>query len=244
VPVRNRLRQLRADESGFTLVEVLTSMTVGLVVLAAAFFLLESSVSVSRTIEQRNDTLQRGRRAMEGMTRLLRSQVCLNTTQPILAANDDQVVFLADLSASNKVAAHALGYDPTNHVIAENEYDVVEEDDGITLIGYPDDPVGPAKMHLTDVDAAKSGSATLPIFRYYTYQNDRTGNLVQLTTPLTAADAKRVVMVKIAFRAQPEDARPNDSVATTFRDDVFVRLADPGRYEDQTKPLGGPRCDI
>ena len=41
---RRLLRQLRRDERGFTLPELLVAMPIGIIVLLAAFFTLDSSV--------------------------------------------------------------------------------------------------------------------------------------------------------------------------------------------------------
>jgi len=55
-----RSRRL-ADESGFTLVELLTAVVIGMVVVLAAFMLLDRSVASSSQIVMREETLQRGR---------------------------------------------------------------------------------------------------------------------------------------------------------------------------------------
>ena len=62
------------------------------------------------------------------------------------------------------------------------------------------------------------------------------GDLQQLPTPLSVADASLVVMVKISYVALPDRARPQQSEASTLLNDVYVRLADPSR------PTEGPRC--
>lgn len=87
------------DERGFALTELLVAMTVGLIVLLAAFLLLDRAHSASREISDRQDAVQRGRQATEYLTRQIRSQVCLgNTTEPITHGSADQVTFYADLS--------------------------------------------------------------------------------------------------------------------------------------------------
>jgi hypothetical protein len=76
-----------------------------------------------------------------------------------------------------------------------------------------------------------------PFLRYYAYDpGGAPGALRELDTPLSAGDAPLVVMVKIAFVALPEREVPRDRDATTFYNDVYVRLANP------TVPTQGPRC--
>ena len=62
-------------------------MTIGLVLLMAAFLLLDRATAVSQEIANRQDALQRGRGAMEAIVRDLRSQVCLgDEKEPITQA--------------------------------------------------------------------------------------------------------------------------------------------------------------
>ena len=95
-------------------------------------------------------------------------------------------------------------------------------------------------MLLTKSSQAIDGAAVRPIFRYYGYRHRRrtAGDAEQLNAPLSAADASRVVMIKVAFRRRHAHGRaqPDERDATTLRDDVYVRLADP------TQPTEGPRC--
>src|SRR5262245_26341607 len=92
------LRRRASDESGFTLIELLAGMMVGLIVLMAAFMLVDHATEASQAIANRQDAVQRGRIAMERVTRQLRSQVCLGEeTEPITAGNANSVTFFADL---------------------------------------------------------------------------------------------------------------------------------------------------
>jgi type II secretion system protein J len=65
------------SEDGFTLVELLVALLIGTVVLMGAFTVLDSTASVTGTVARRVDSLQRGRTALDLMTRDLRSQVCV-----------------------------------------------------------------------------------------------------------------------------------------------------------------------
>jgi prepilin-type N-terminal cleavage/methylation domain-containing protein len=74
MPLRRRVHA--SGERGFTLVEMLVAMSIGVVILLAAFTLLDRSFTTSAQIADRQEGLQRGRQAMELITRQLRSQVC------------------------------------------------------------------------------------------------------------------------------------------------------------------------
>ena len=70
------MRRLRAEERGFTLIEMLTAMSIGVIVSFAIFSLVEVTMRRSADISNRVDTTQRARTAMDQITRQLRSQVC------------------------------------------------------------------------------------------------------------------------------------------------------------------------
>ena len=72
--LRRRIRS--SDERGFTLIEMLVAMSIG-VVSARRVHAARPLVHHVASIADRQDGLQRGRQAMELMTRQLRSQVCV-----------------------------------------------------------------------------------------------------------------------------------------------------------------------
>jgi prepilin-type N-terminal cleavage/methylation domain-containing protein len=233
--MRRRLSKIRSDQSGFTLVEVLAAMSIGLVVLMAAFMVLDQATSVSQEISNRQEALQRGRLAMETVVRDLRSQVCLgDETEPITVAERDKVTFYIDLSDGSKdVQQRTIRY--------EADEDKLYEDIHIGTGLYPDlvfDPV-PSETRLlaSHVVPILDNGVERPIFRYYAFRlGGVPGDLEPLTTPLVPNDAIRTVMVKVGFTVMPDRPTPKARQATSVESDVYVRLADPSR------PLEGPRC--
>lgn len=229
-----RTRRLRSDESGFTLVELITAMSIGLVILFAAFLLLDRATAVSQEVANRQEALQRGRLAMEKIVRDLRSQVCLgDETEPITAAQNDRVTFYVDLSDGSKdVQQRTIRYDPATRNIYEDIYL------GTGL--YPNLVFGaPSQTRLlvSGVVPIVDNGVARPIFRYYAFRiGGQPGDLQPLNAPLIANDAIRTVMVKVGFTVLPDRKVPKDREATTVESDIYVRLADPSR------PLEGPRC--
>lgn len=232
-----RLRQLRSDQAGFTLPELMASITIGMIVLLAAFMLLDRAVQGSNKLADRQDAAQRGRLAMEVVTRDLRSQVCLGDSgEPITAGSDkDRVTFYANLSA-NPDAADRRSF---RYVSSEKRlYQDIEPGSGT----FPDLTFSGGQTHivLQPVIPVKDAGVDRDIFRYYRYKaGGAPGELEQLTSPLDAAEAEQVVMIKTAFVAMPTRVteRTTDVVdAATFESDIYVRLADP------SKPTEGPRC--
>jgi prepilin-type N-terminal cleavage/methylation domain-containing protein len=229
-----RLDTLRSDQSGFTLVELVTAMTIGLVVLMAAFLLLDRATSVSQEISNRQEALQRGRLAMEKIVRDLRSQVCLgDEKEPITAADSNRITFYIDTSDGSKaVHQRTIRYDAATKNIYEDIY--------IGTGTYPDLVFGaPSQTRLlvSGVDPILDNGVARPVLRYYAFNIGGTpGDLRQLSAPLSTNDAISTVLVKIGFTVLPDRKVPKNREATTLESDIYVRIADPSR------PLEGPQC--
>ena len=84
-----------------TLPEVLVTMVIALVLSLATFALVDVTIRRTGEISSRVDGVQRGRVAMDLMTRQLRSQVCLGASAPasrsIVAGSATSVTFYAEL---------------------------------------------------------------------------------------------------------------------------------------------------
>ena len=238
--VRRRVHMLRSDESGFTLVELLAAMSIGLIVLMGAFFLLDRATSVSQELTNRQDALQRGRLAMEKIVRDLRSQVCLgDENEPITTAENNKVTFYVDLSdGSRTIEQRTIRYVPTSPPATSpgNLYEDVYAGAGVyptlTFTGAPQ-----TRLLVSGVEPILDNGVPRPILRYYAFKPaGLPGDLELLTAPLVPNDAVRTVMVKVGFVVRPERKAPKDAEKTTLESDIYVRLADPSR------PLEGPRC--
>jgi hypothetical protein len=235
--MRRLVKRLRSDESGFTLPELITAMGIGMVVILAAFMLLDRAVSGSSKLVDRQDASQRGRLAMELITRQLRSQVCLGDGQPITAGNENGLTFYANLSTNADAAERrTLRYIVAEKAIYEDLYTGAGTFPDLTFSSSPTR----TRLLVRPVVPAKDGTVARPMFRYYKYRIGGTpGELTQLASPLSAADAPEVVMIKVAFQSLPTRKVERDADvenATTFESDIYVRLADP------TQPAEGPRC--
>jgi prepilin-type N-terminal cleavage/methylation domain-containing protein len=228
--MRRRLRQLHADQSGFTLPELLTAMVLGLIVLLAAALLLDSSVSRSQEIADRQDAIQRGRQAMEIVARNVRSQVCLKDQRPIAIGENERVQFYSDLSETDAIKLRTIRYDATTKRLLEDVVNGVGTFPDLTFPG-----AATTRWLLEGVQPVTG----VPMFRYYDPVEAASNDPDPMPTPLSLADRQRVVLIKVAFVALPTRTATLSTAAedsTTFETDVYVRLADP------TKPLEGPRC--
>ena len=163
----SRLRALRSDESGFTLVELVTAMAIGLVILMAAFLLLDRATAVSQEIANRNEALQRGRLAMEKIVRDLRSQVCLgDEKEPITFADANKVTFYIDTSdGTQPVHQRTIRYDAATKSIYEDIYIGTGVYPDLVFSATPNS----TRLLASKVERLVDAGVTRPFFRYYAF---------------------------------------------------------------------------
>lgn len=217
-------------DSGFTLVELMIGLSIGLVVILGGMTILDSVLRISRTTQSRVDSSQRGRTAMENITRELRSQVCLSATAPALTtATATNVVFYVNLGVVDS--------NPERHEISLTGGDIILK----RFVGTGTPPSmtfpGTATSTRTLVENVATFGGT-PFLRYYAWQN---GNPVLPTTllpaPLSASNLAKPVKIAVSFRTYPNrDFRNNNAGYSDLQNAVFVRAADP------VDTTNGPRC--
>jgi Tfp pilus assembly protein PilW len=212
-------------EDGFTLVEMLVASLVGIIVMLAAFTLLDMSNGLARTVAERSDSTQRARDAMEQVTRELRSQVCLQPgTAGFTNAQDNSVTFytfLGDPTVAYVPERHTITWNPATRSLVDYVFAGTGAPPDTT---YPTQPTRTATL-VSNVDPVGS----TPIFSYYTWTSSgQVGPTQRLSTPLSAADMQRTVLVSIQFKVTPNgNGQTAARQATTIQTDVFSRTADP-----------------
>jgi type II secretory pathway pseudopilin PulG len=215
--VLSRLR----SESGFSLIELLAALVIGMIVVLAAFDLLDSSATVSGQVSARTDASQRGRGAIDQMTRALRSQVCVNGDPPVVSATANRVTFTADLSNGSTVPKQTqLDYASAARTITQTTWDGSGTEPSLTFLG-----AGQARTLLTDVDPEPSK----PIFSYWAVRDGSGGTqLDELVPPIATADLSRIARIDISFVAHASgQLEPSPDNASTIEDSVFIRSVDP-----------------
>jgi prepilin-type N-terminal cleavage/methylation domain-containing protein len=212
---RRLIARLRADEHGFSLVELLAAMAIGSLVLTAMMGVFITGVRGTTQIQNRVDDTARARYAMDRVVRLLDSQVCYVPvasdfgTPPVFAGStNNSASFLADLSGA--------GGDPRKYTITYVP-GAAGKPGKITIDTYSYDSfnktwtkkVGATNTLVSDIVPAKENTVDQPIFKYYTFiasaptDPSTVGDVsgTPAATPLSATDASRVVKVGVQFTA-------------------------------------------
>ena len=217
------------NSRGFTLIELVVGMALAMIVLMAAFTVIDRSFLTNKAINDRQDSLQRGRVVLEQITRQLRSMVCVSTTNAVTAASDSSVSFYTYLGDPTNAAQqnhewHTITM--SGSTITEKDYKVTATSPSITVASSPY-----RTLNLTNVALATdpSDGSTIPLFRYYKYDPSQkgTGALLKLTTPVSTSDQGLLADIKISFVVRPTGRTTNTPQMTTYADDVLWRSPDP-----------------
>lgn len=216
---RSRLR----DEQGHTLPELLVAMTCGMIILLASFTALEAATRRSTEVQGRVDATQRGRLAMDSMTRSLRSQVCgPNGTAAIVAADASSVTFYADFSDGSRAAERrVLTHDPARALVTETTFVPTG------TLAEPVYPSSPTRVR-TVLSDAHVPDDNARVFQFYAYNTASPPAAETVLGPtLSAADRNRAARIKLRYVTRPAGAIRPSRAQVQLESDVYVRSANP-----------------
>ena len=234
-------------QDGFTLPELLVTLAIALIVSLATFSLIDIVMSRSGEIGARVDTTQRGRTAMDQITRQLRSQVCAwrattrhEAARSIDAAAPDVGGRFADFTNESLSAASSPA--PDLRTLSPGRPTTLHRDGRSRAVAGDDRersatratadvaPVPDQRRRRRFADAptrrSRSSSATTvpttgtPPPAGAARRGDRQGATGALT-----ATSRAVAKITSASACSPREATTNGS--TVLQNDVYVRTADP-----------------
>jgi Tfp pilus assembly protein PilW len=218
-------------EDGFSLTELLAAMIIGIVVIFGAFSVIDNSATVNGKVAGRTDATQRGRAAMDEITRALRSAVCANNTPPITTATPTQVVFTADLSDGTRLPdQRQFTYNATTDAITQS---VVAGSGTANAVLWAATPK--TSSVLTDSDPDPATTPAGAIFTYWKFSPGSAGQtLLSLGSTVAAADLSRIARIDIAYVTRPANVSVIDARATNVEDSIVVRSVDPDTTDPKT----------
>jgi prepilin-type N-terminal cleavage/methylation domain-containing protein len=226
------------DERGYTLIELMVSMVIGLVVIFAAWMILDASGSLSKRTQDRVDAAQRGRLAMDVIGSELRSQVCLpGAVAPMVAgATSTDFTFYSNLGDQNSPPQKRRFY-VQNGAIKEQTWQGTYSGFGTNLtVNWAATPT--SRTLVEPVGQVSTTSGTMPYFRFWGFDANLPATINQPldALPLSATDAGRVVQVDISFDSRPTGATASGRRDSIFQQSIYFRTADP------MDPGKGPKC--
>lgn len=233
------------NEDGFTLMELLVSMTAGLVVVAAAFLTLQISVTTQTSASDRVESTQRGRETMNLVARVLRSHTCLGDTKPgLVEATATSLRVHSAMGPERlspgyqKIDDRRLVYDATTRKLTMDTYngtDATPASTATPLTVTFSSTVSSSKVIGENIRL----DGTTPIFRYYTFNTATPPTATQQVDPgtgsLNQTQRQSIVRIEVTYLVRDRDSNSASAKATRFTDSFYIRTADP----DATTAGGG-----
>jgi prepilin-type N-terminal cleavage/methylation domain-containing protein len=229
--IRLAQRMKLGREDGFSLTELLVAIPVGVVLLSAVLVMMRVSIRQSANITDRTEAVQRGRTALERVTRQLRSQVCPTTTGSSLTTADANTLTLyVDMTGGQSAPERrTITYDPNAQTLTEYEY--VASSGTWPNLTFPNSPTRQREL-LNNVTAVSG----VPFFRYYQYDANGNVSTTPMSTPVSAPNLPRVVNVAVSFVSRPRKASTN-TPTTTFQGEASMRTSDPNNPTENARCL-------
>jgi Tfp pilus assembly protein PilW len=230
-----------AGEAGFTIIELLVSMTAGLAVLAAALVVVGQATTLTTSTQDRVDAAQRARRGVEDVVTSLRSAVCAplaSTTtiaKPLISADGNSINFYAVLGNQNALPAQkVLTYSPAARTLVETTYQGTGTASSVAIPAT----ASSTRTLLENVVPGPAGS----LFSYEKYTVDTavdppvvTG-FAPIAGSVSATDLPLVVRVTVSARVRPLAATANS------KRDTVLQVPTSLRYADALNPIQGVQC--
>ncbi len=214
------MRARLSDEDGFTLVELLAAMVVGIIVMFAIFGLLDTAVRLQAKSVDRIETTDRGRVGIDQISQGFASRICIGDEPSLVAASDTSVEFYASLAAENstvRLPVQRRRLTVTGSAIREEVWMHSPPLSSPNL--PPAAATTPTRTRM--IVSGVSTVGTAPTFRYYARDGVTGRPTVLLTAPLSATDRRRAAMIDVSFTAQGK----RDDVSTVYGNQILTRSA-------------------
>jgi hypothetical protein len=205
-----------ADERGFSLVELLAAMVVGIIVLLAVFGLLDTVVRLQAKSADGIDTTDRGRIGIDEVSQSLASRICLGSVPSLVDARDDRVEFYASLAPENGTVRLVVQRRRLTVTGTSMREDVWTSSPPVAPPNLPPASTTAPTRTRTIVSGIRT-TGTTPVFRYYAMQGTPARPTQLLTTPLSAIDLSRVALIDVGFTAQGKRA----DVSTPYSNQIL-----------------------
>jgi prepilin-type N-terminal cleavage/methylation domain-containing protein len=220
---RVSLKALR-DERGFTLVELLVAMSLGILVSGIALSLLNFTTADVTRITERVHANQTGRAALEKLMLALHSSCLTTKSDPIKPeSTENKLRFVSETSSENEhgepsaalptIRLHEVVYTAGS---GKTEGTLTEKSWSSTGVPpkyeFNEKETATKRILLTGVEQTETAKKeVLPVFRYYRYYRETDSKAVlgeldpnPITGKLTEETGPEVAKVNVSFTAVPE----------------------------------------
>lgn len=223
------LRKLRSrialgDESGFTMVELLTAALIGLITLGVALTILQVTSQGSERVVGVVEANQRMRPAIRAIVDELHSACISPRIAPILpGSTGSQLIALYRRGSEVSPVPDKVVTTYTGNALTRSRYQATSSSG--PPWSFAASPYETRQV-IDRVRQAYLGDPiqTVPVFRYYKYSGGVL-DTTPLPTPLSAANAARTVQVTVAFASSSVTTGETKSlIPTSVSNDVSFRF--------------------
>jgi type II secretory pathway pseudopilin PulG len=221
------------SERGFTLIESLVAISIGMIVIFGLFALIDVSTRGSAWVASRVDADQRARPVLQRLLDELHS-TCVgpNTTPVVAGSGDTSLSFLQQTGSAVSPTPDKRVVTLTGNTLTESIYPAT----GGTAPNWTFATSPSSTRQLLTGAGAGSAPSSQPLFQYFAYQGGQLST-TPLPTPLSTADAVRTSEITISFWVAPTSTPVPDSHASVaLSDSVTLRLAPPAEDTAQANP--------
>jgi type II secretory pathway component PulJ len=225
--------QVSRGEQGFTLIEMLVTLMTGVVIVLAAFAILDVSLTQSSRISERVEVDQRARLAMEKILLELHSSCVADNINPVQAeSKGTEVRFISEpgsAAAFTSVTEHRIALE--NGKLIDSSYPSTS---GEGEKWHFAEHASHSQILLTNVTATGS----TPIFQYYRYVNGNLSSTPQLTSStesLESKQAEETAEIVVTFTAAPTTSETSGGRSVELSDTAVLRF-DPASASGTNEP--------
>ena len=235
-----RARKRLAAEGGFTLTELMVAVGIGILVLTAALNLMDSMGHAGSRVSDKSETVQRLRIGLDRATRILRTQVCADSsTPPIISGDDSSVTFYSDTSNGTSFAPRKVRLRVSTGTLLQETWLPTNTS---SPWAYPTKPDSTKPL----LEKETTINTSTPTFAYYSFADLSTKLATPLDTSLSNPDPPdnsitKVVRVDVSLRALPFSGNSDVKRQMAMTSAVYTRNADFSGVSNSGRTWG-PRC--
>jgi hypothetical protein len=212
------MRARLGDDSGFTLVELLAAMVVGMIVMFAIFGLLDTAVRLQAKSVDGLETTDRGRIGIDQISQGFASRICVGDVPSLVEAADDHVEFYASLAPESSAVRLIVQRRRVALSGTSIREQVWTSSPPLPAPNLPPATTTPA-ARTRQIVAGVHATGMTPIFRFYAKDGVTGLPTVALATPLSSSDLRRAVLIDVSFTAQGKRA----DISTIYTNQVLNR---------------------
>ena len=213
----SRLAEIRRDEQGTTLVELMVGLAAGLTVLAGLVILIMATLNTTTRVSARIHATQEGRIALTRVIDQLHSACIAPKVPPIRSGSSGSELRFVHATGSAVVPVPVLTtITYASGSLTQRDYQWKEGSAPFWIF-----KTTPSRTALISDRIAPIGSK--PVFSYYGYASGAVST-TPLSTPLSELNASNTIQVTVSFMSEPRSGKPEQGAAARMQGSASLRL--------------------